>query len=257
MPATGQPPGDLSTHHRGRHDVCQRFIIGPAHIALLAALTIALTLAARGPNILPGDVVIGRWVQRWNIPGLPRLVDFANAFGSTKVAVPLSVVLVVTLLLAHHRREAMILVAVSVIRPLNAVLKSLCESPRPGDDLIRVDHAVSGWGYPSGHAMGITLFCGAIIWVACRITAPGWARRSIIALALGLILLTGFARVYVGAHWPSDVLGGYLWGITLLVLVHATFARWDHLQWSWRRFGRASVAQVPSRQGPPTETDVP
>lgn len=257
MPATGLPPAELSGHRRRQLDVCQRFIMSPAHLALLASLTIALTLAARGPNILPGDVAIGRWLQRWNIPGLPWLVEFANAFGSAKVAVPLSFVLVIALLLAHHRQEAMILIAISVIRPLNAVLKEVCDSPRPSGELLRIDQNVSGLGYPSGHAMGITLFCGAVIWIACRLTAPGWARRSITALALGLILLTGFARVYVGAHWPSDVFGGYLWGITLLALVHAAFARWEHLQWPWRRSGRASVAQEPARQDPSPETEVP
>jgi undecaprenyl-diphosphatase len=232
MPGTGNPPSDATANAHGRRNVCRLITIHPATIALTIFVTIVLTLVARGPSVLPGDVAAARWLQRWDFPGLAQLVEFANAFGSAKVAIPFSAVLVFALLLAHHRMEAMIMVAISVIRPLNAVLKALCDSPRPSGDLLRIDQNVNGLGYPSGHAMGITLFCGAVIWITCRLTSPGWRQRVIILSATGLILLTGFARVYVGAHWPSDVLGGYLWGTTLLLLVYAGFT------WFERRHGR-------------------
>ncbi len=247
MLGTGNPPSNAAVTTNGRRTVCRMITAGPATIALMVFVTIVLTLVARGPSILPGDVAAGRWLQRWNFPGLAHLVEFANAFGSAKVAIPFSAVLVFALLLAHHRIEAMIMVAISVIRPLNAVLKELCDSPRPSGDLLRIDQNVSGLGYPSGHAMGITLFCGATIWIACRLMAPGWRQRLIIVAAIGLILLTGFARVYVGAHWPSDVLGGYLWGATLLLLVHAGFT------WFERRRG---PLVSPERHGLPVAPDI-
>ena len=78
-----------------------------------------------------------------------------------------------------------------------------------------------GLGYPSGHALGAVLFYGALIAVAqCFVGSPR-ARRLLRVVCLLLILATGVSRVASGAHWPSDVLGGYLWGGVLLAALLA------------------------------------
>jgi len=62
-----------------------------------------------------------------------------------------------------------------------------------------------------------------IVLLLRRVHDPAWRRVGLVACLL-IPVVTGFARVYVGAHWPSDVLGGYLYG-TLIVLLAAELSR--------------------------------
>jgi undecaprenyl-diphosphatase len=82
---------------------------------------------------------------------------------------------------------------------------------------VRVTEHANGLGFPSGHASGSMLGFGAIAVVASRVIEDRTIRRIIQTVCAVLILIVGFGRIYVGAHWPSDVLGGYLWGFLLLV----------------------------------------
>ena len=76
--------------------------------------------------------------------------------------------------------------------------------------------------------MGALLFFGAAAYVAHRLVRGDRARTLLMVAAAVAVLLVGFGRVHTGAHWPSDVLGGYLWGALVLfalVDVFATFRR--------------------------------
>jgi undecaprenyl-diphosphatase len=117
-----------------------------------------------------------------------------------------------------------LIAAASLARIANPILKATFESPRPTADLVRVDHISSSWGFPSGHVMGMTLLVGALVSLAW----DAWPRRSTriatLAIAGTILLASGAGRIYVGAHWPTDVLGAYLYGSL------GTIA----LAWCWR-----------------------
>ncbi|WP_183068005.1 phosphatase PAP2 family protein [Streptomyces sp. gCLA4] len=70
--------------------------------------------------------------------------------------------------------------------------------------------------YPSGHAMTATVVCGMLLWLMPR-PAPGWAPAAWAAAAV-TVLGVGFTRLYLGVHWFSDVLGGWLLGTAMVVL---------------------------------------
>ncbi|WP_405532552.1 phosphatase PAP2 family protein [Streptomyces avidinii] len=81
--------------------------------------------------------------------------------------------------------------------------------------------------YPSGHAMTATVVCGLLLWLLPRpapARSPG-ARAPVVwavtawAVAAVSVLGVGFTRVYLGVHWPSDVLAGWLLGVALVALV--------------------------------------
>jgi undecaprenyl-diphosphatase len=90
---------------------------------------------------------------------------------------------------------------------------------RPLAEQVRVTEQATGLGFPSGHAMSAALVFGTLAYLAMGGIAHITLRRAVVGVCLALILLTGYGRVYVGAHWPSDVLGGWLWGGTLLWLL--------------------------------------
>jgi len=116
-------------------------------------------------------------------------------------------------------------IAIGALRLVNTLLKMLFDSPRPMEELgIRVDQIRETTGFPSGHVYGDVLFFGAL-----AAFAPLWAPKRLVmpvrAVLVAVIILAGPARVYVGAHWPSDALGGYLWGMAALALGLA-YGRW-------------------------------
>lgn len=99
---------------------------------------------------------------------------------------------------------------------LNHFLKSLVQRPRPHVDILM---HYGGYSFPSGHSIAVALVCGCLILLVWRMP---W-RKSLKWLAtIGLaclIILIGFSRIYVGAHYPSDVLAGWSLGLAIVFFI--------------------------------------
>jgi undecaprenyl-diphosphatase len=123
--------------------------------------------------------------------------------------------------------ETAFLVIASAVRLLAGLLKPVFDSPRPPPDLVIVSGTFHGSGYPSGHAM-----TGAVIGLAFAVLAwRGIADRRLAAATAILSLATGFmvgwSRIALGAHWPSDVLGGFLAGIAIVAFAAGVVTRFE------------------------------
>jgi undecaprenyl-diphosphatase len=123
---------------------------------------------------------------------------------------------------------------------LGALLKLLVRRPRP--DLPDPVAHVSGYSFPSGHALNSALGATVLLLVLLPVVR---ARALLWAAAIVLPLVTGLFRVGLGVHWPSDVLAGWLLGVAVPL---ATFRIWRAL--------RGSLA-LPSRAGTTTPTRTP
>lgn len=198
-----------------------RFLI---FIAVVAG-ALVLSAAASGEQTLPGDAAVQRFVQRAPQPPARWLADFGNWIGSARAFAVIACGLALAFVVARRWWDAAFLLGALAARLLNGALKILMDSPRPTADLVRVTEIADGLGFPSGHAMGSVLGYGAIALLASRVVAKRWQQRLVRFACAAIVLNVGFGRIYVGAHWPSDVLGGYLWGLLLLAMLYAAIVR--------------------------------
>jgi len=184
-------------------------------VATLAA-AVLLSFLASGDNVLPGDVPIARLIQRFpETPG-DDLAAFGNWLGSALGCVLVAAVVAIGLLRTHRAREAAFIALALALHPTNRLLKEIAQSPRPTPDLVHMADVYQGYGFPSGHSMGAALLYGSIFLTVQARTTWGRPRLVIQTVCVLITLLVGLSRIYVGAHWPTDVVGGYLWGTALV-----------------------------------------
>ena len=194
-------------------------------LTILVMITLTLSLAAAGAGVLPGDIAVAHVLQAVPFAGAESLAWFAFWAGSAPVVFIVAGLLAFVLWRRGQTRLVAIVIGILVLRALNPLLKLLLASPRPTTEQVIVTELAPEYGFPSGHTMGATLLYGGVIWLAQRTIEEVWVRRLVQAAAALIILITGFGRVHTGAHWPSDVLGGFLWGLTGLVLLATVAGR--------------------------------
>jgi membrane-associated phospholipid phosphatase len=203
----------------------------PFAFSLLLVLSLALSAAAAGPHTLPGDVAAGRWIQSTPEP-LSKWIGWLGYWiGSTAVGVCLGIILAVAFLVRGEPRLTAFVVGVLVLRAANPLLKVVLGSPRPEDEDMVIRELAGGNGFPSGHVMGATLLFGGLFWIAPRMTTRASSQRIVQVAAVFLILVTGLGRVITGAHWPSDAIGGLLWGLLAVVAMAIAI---EHSAWPSR-----------------------
>ncbi|MGW3493028.1 phosphatase PAP2 family protein [Streptomyces sp. NPDC001020] len=87
--------------------------------------------------------------------------------------------------------------------------------------------------FPSGHAMTATVVCGLLLWLLRRYGAGRTLWRTALVVAAVSVLGAGLTRVWLGVHWPSDVMGGWLLGALLVALAVASYERWHGSYKTW------------------------
>ena len=143
-----------------------------------------------------------------------KLVSWFGYFPGSAIAV-ISATLV--FFIFKYRREALFVFFTSVSGLISSLVKILVNRPRPAAPLVRVVQKVNEQSFPSGHVLFYIVFFGFLTVLMYRLkSVPKIVRMSVAAVSLLLIFTVPFSRIYLGAHWFSDVLGGFLLGILSL-----------------------------------------
>jgi undecaprenyl-diphosphatase len=196
--------------------------------SLLAALILFALLAflASTTAYFPIDLAITRLVQSFDSTWVEALMRAVSWPGYAPQVIPIVICISALLFALGLGREAALSALVGVgALALNSLTKTIIERPRPSSEVVLVFRELLGFSFPSGHVMFYTAFFGFLWFLAYRLLRPSWKRTFLLCLLGGLVALVGLSRIYLGSHWASDVLGGYLLGGLVLACVVLIYLR--------------------------------
>jgi undecaprenyl-diphosphatase len=222
-----EPRGALASHSNFLYDALRLAdrkaisVIGALGIFLVAGLFIAalgvvvfLTVAShvRSGKTQAFDDAVMRWMAAHHTTSLDAIMLEITALGTGTVVMMIVAVAALFLVLTSHKYSAILLLASAAGGiVLNGLLKIGFNRPRPVIFLPQV-HTVSS-SFPSGHAMSAAIVYSTVAYLAARLHKRGWAGWLVMAVAFIVIALISISRLYLGVHYPSDVVAGLAIGL--------------------------------------------
>ena len=195
----------------GRRAVSRGTIILVFYGWLLSGIMI-FSWIARRTQLFPGDRTITRTLQMQRNPWFRRFMLAVSEPGFPKLSIPLTAGTIAIFWALRFRLEALFILLTSTTSLLNYLVKHLIKRPRPTQEHVTVVRVINEPSFPSGHVMQYTNFFGLLIYLLATNWRSGRLRNALIAICTALIICIGPSRVYLGAHWPSDVMAGYVYG---------------------------------------------
>ena len=219
------------------------FLVFGTLIAILGTYGFAelAKLVARGHTQQFDDAVL-RWMQRHQTPWLEQAMLEITMLGTWLVELSIVSIAALFLWLTRHRYSAaLLLVATAGGIGLNNVLKATFTRPRP--QIFEWGTVVHSWSFPSGHAMSATVVYVTVAYLAARLQKRHVARLATLAVAATMIAVICFSRLYLGVHYPSDVLAGVVIGLSWAAFCMATLE-------AIQRLGKRNVKEVRKHEAP-------
>ena len=185
-------------------------------LLLVTALVGFILLAMLGGSAASSDAAVILYFVGWRAdnPETTGLVISFTQLGDGPVLLAIGAAVVAWLALKRAWRDALMLALVLGGGRIGIeALKLVVDRPRPSFDAHPVE--TFSHSFPSGHAGNSMITFGAL---ALVLAPPAWRRRAL-AGGVALALAIGATRPMLGVHWPSDVIGGWLFGLALLSLL--------------------------------------
>lgn len=192
--------------------------MGAVAVVVLGLVAIVLTEAVVHHKALDGlDGPFRDWVIDHRTGFVTEVMVNASRFGSTPSLVVVALATAAWLAWKGRGSDSLLVIGGSVgAFALGPVLKAVVERPRPALS----EHVVfvNSWSYPSGHSLNSMAVLGLLTVLAVRGQSGPVRRAALAVLGAFLVVVVGFSRVYLGVHWPSDVLAGWLIGVLWLTI---------------------------------------
>jgi membrane-associated phospholipid phosphatase len=223
--ATPESHAQKKSHHY------TRLIVGGILWLLAVTFMIMLALFAHAhPQPVPFELTTSRNIQALSFPSIVQAV--LRWFTAVNDPIPdvITVIIMVAILALIRQFKAAIFLALSagIGDAADALIGDVVGRPRPSPSLIHVDSLLKFNSFPSGHCCHMMVFYGFLLFLS--LTKPvrqwkyHWALLPLQIYAVITILIMGFARIWEGEHWITDVAGGYLDGIIWMVLFIALYS---------------------------------
>lgn len=165
-------------------------------------------------EIMNGDIVgydIISKLFKFNVS--TPIAKFITNFGGAIFVISLTTILF--FVIKDKKIGISIITNLGIVTILNQIIKFIMQRPRPTEFRIIEE---TGYSFPSGHSMVSLAFYGYLIYLIYRYIKNKYIKWPLIVLLSILICLIGISRIYLGVHYTSDVLGGFLLSISYLVV---------------------------------------
>lgn len=185
----------------------QRWIFLISMISFIGFVTLAALVKRQ--SLATFDLAILTTVQAWEHPLITDIAIGLSFIGSIGPVIVLCLIVIAVLywVLGHRMEILLLIVVVFGSSILNLLLKWVFQRARP--DIHRLIE-ITGYSYPSGHSMAAFSFYSVLTYLLWRHIDSRAGRGALISISVIMILGIGLSRVYLGVHYPSDIVGGYL-----------------------------------------------
>jgi membrane-associated phospholipid phosphatase len=181
-------------------------------IITLGATSILLCILAHFYARFPGDLQITLLLQGFNngffLSAMRGISWLFEGWRPTAIIVASAAFV----LLKLGARRAILVAMAGICASSSSPLKFIVGRPRPSADLVRVLDVETNGAFPSGHVLFVTCVLGFLIYLSTAYIQNRMVRTASVVILSALVILTSVSRVYLGAHWPSDTVGGYVIG---------------------------------------------
>ncbi|MCM3252511.1 phosphatase PAP2 family protein [Priestia aryabhattai] len=193
-----------------------------------------MAILISGSKIVAFDHDVISFIQGFESPLLTTIMKFFTFIGSTPAVAMISLFSLFFLYkVLKHRTELILFIAIIIGSPiLNGLLKLLFHRARP--NLHRLIE-IKGYSFPSGHAMSAFAVYGILSFLLWRHIPTRWGRTLLILICSIMILAIGISRIYLGVHYPSDVIGGYFASGCWVAIAIWFYQRYQEKQFEQRR----------------------
>jgi undecaprenyl-diphosphatase len=206
----------------GRPGPTARRWLGPTVLVVLILFAIDTYLVVQN-DVLPFDFPIALFIQQLNWGPVVYPMELINASAGIW-QVLIGAVAIIALFIVERRAGWLMLIG-SISSLLDNIIKLIISRQRPPADLVHILSPTTGFSFPSGHAVFFTWMSFMIAVSIAPKIRPSY-RPILWIVAAMVIVLTCISRVWAGAHWPSDVIGGVLLGIGWSAFVLWLPERW-------------------------------
>ena len=165
-------------------------------------------------EIMQGDIIGYKLISTFLISEIATpIAKFITNFGGAIFIITLMITLFI--LIKDKKIGLSIFLNLVIATTLNQLLKRILQRPRPTEYRIIEE---TGYSFPSGHSMVSMAFYGYLIYLIYKYVENKYIKWTLIVLLSILICSIGISRIYLGVHYTSDVLGGFLASISYLVI---------------------------------------
>ena len=172
------------------------------------------------------DVDISTLVQAHTSAALDAIMQAISWFGNMPYSAITAITASLLFYLFRYKREALFVLLAMLSGAVSSAIKGIVNRPRPLQPLIRVVAKNMQQSFPSGHVMYYVILFGFIAFLMRRlIQIPKLIRGTIFYLCMALVLTISISRIYLGAHWFTDVAGAYLLGSVCLFILCGLYLR--------------------------------
>ena len=183
--------------------------------AITAILAIVVTINVKNGRILELDLNIYKFFSENIINDkLTPIVKVITHIGGAKIVFVLTVLAII--LIKALKNKLFLLTGIVGTAGLNVVLKHIVQRERPNINRLIPE---KGYSFPSGHSMMSMAFYGMLIFLIFKYVKNTALKWTLIVILTILLSTIGITRIYLGVHYPSDVIGGFVVSLTYLFIL--------------------------------------